>query len=165
MQRWFLIGFLSCVTACTPALNWREATVDRVAVLLPCKPDRAQRTVRLADQDVQLTMAGCEAGGALFAVSHLRVPQERAQETVAAWRKVTLANMQAGAPIDVPLGRGMPNVVVQRIAAKGKRPDGSPIQAQLAWMASGADVFHLAVYADRLTPDMLDNLFSGIKLQ
>jgi len=165
MCRWFLVGLLGSLCACTPALNWRDATVDRITVLLPCKPDRAQRTVHLAGQDVPLTMAGCEAGGALFAVSHIRVLQDRTQDTAAAWRNVTLANMQAGAVMDVVAKGGATKLAMQRIATDGKRPDGSQVQAQLAWITSGSDVFQIAVYANQLTPDMLDNLFSDIKLQ
>jgi len=165
MWRWCLVGMLAGAAACTPAMNWRDTNVGRVTVLLPCKPDRGQRAVRLADQDVTLSMAGCEAGGALFAVSHIQVPGDRAQETATAWRKVTLANMRAGAATDVAGSGGSASLSMQRITTQGLRPDGSPVQAQLAWITSGGDVFQLAVYADRLTPDMLDNLFSDIKLQ
>ncbi len=148
-----LAGF---ATACTPAMNWRETPLDGMSILLPCKPDRAQRRVHLAEQDVPLTMAGCEAAGVLFAITHVVVAGETAASTMAAWRSITLANMQATVTTEV---------AVNRIATQGKRPDGTPVQAQLAWIVAGHDIYQIAVYADRLTPDMLDNLFSEIKVQ
>ena len=59
--------------ACSPVFNWREVPVDRqVKVLLPCKPDRAERELPVAPEGVQaqIGMAGCMAGGATFAVAH-----------------------------------------------------------------------------------------------
>jgi hypothetical protein len=69
----FLIAFVVvCVLpACTPAFNWREVSFEGLPVLalLPCKPDRATRSVPLADGPQQMVMAGCEAGGATFTVA------------------------------------------------------------------------------------------------
>lgn len=166
MLRRILLVVAAAMVACTPAMNWRDTAVGRLSVLLPCKPDRAQRTVRLADQDVSLNMAGCEAGGALFAISHVQLAAPQAvMGTQAAWRTASLASMKAGHSTDVafPAVTGITNMT--RIAAQGIRPDGSAVQAQLAWLVAGTDIFQIAVYADRLGPDMLDNLFSGIRLQ
>jgi hypothetical protein len=52
-----------------------------------------------------------------------------------------------------------------RMEASGRRPDGAEVQARLAWIISGGDVFHLAVYADQLPPDATDTFFSDIKIQ
>jgi hypothetical protein len=66
--------------ACTPAFNWRDVGFDGtpVAALLPCKPDRGERTVSLAGAPRQMVMAGCEAGGATFTVAVVTV-QDAAQ--------------------------------------------------------------------------------------
>jgi hypothetical protein len=71
-----LIAFMSVLAGCTPAFNWREVGFDQAGVtaLLPCKPDRGTRTVQLAGQAAQMSMAGCEAGGAMFTVSLVEVP-------------------------------------------------------------------------------------------
>ncbi len=65
------IGLFGMVAACTPAFNWRYVGFDGtpVAALLPCKPDRGERTVTLAGAPRQMVMAGCEAGGATFTVA------------------------------------------------------------------------------------------------
>ena len=152
-------------------MNWRETPLERLSILLPCKPDRAQRTVHLAQQEVSLSMAGCEAAGALFAISHVRVAQGATATTSDAWRVVTMANMRATVSVDVALNPRPSitdprnTVAMNRIATQGKRLDGTPVQAQLAWIVAGQDIYQIAVYADRLTPDMLDTLFSDIKIQ
>jgi hypothetical protein len=72
---------LACVAAaCTPAFNWRDVGFEGtpVAALLPCKPDRGERTVPLAGAPRQMVMAGCEAGGATFTVAVVTV-QDAAQ--------------------------------------------------------------------------------------
>jgi hypothetical protein len=61
------------VGACSPSLNWRAVPVQHLVAMLPCKPDQAQRTVDLAATPYTLAVWGCEAGGALFAVSHMRM--------------------------------------------------------------------------------------------
>ena len=65
---------LLTLAACTPSLNWRQVPVVQLAALLPCKPDHAERQVELLGAQQALAMWGCEAGGALFAVSQMPVP-------------------------------------------------------------------------------------------
>ena len=67
---------MGAIAACTPAFNWREVGFDQAGVtaLLPCKPDRGTRVVQLGGQAVQMSMAGCESGGAMFAVSLVEAP-------------------------------------------------------------------------------------------
>lgn len=158
------------LSACSPTLNWREVHLNRLTALLPCKPDQAQRVVRLAGQELALEMAGCEAAGGLFAISHLRVNAiSQVPEVLAAWRAGTLGNMQSTAVTAQPwravagaVAFAPPPVLLE---VTGQRADGSPLQAQLAWVVDGADVFHIAAYATRLTPDMTETLFSEPKLQ
>jgi hypothetical protein len=71
-----LCGFMLLLsTACTPAMNWRDVRFDNspVAALLPCKPDRATRSIALGGVARDMVMAGCEAGGAMFTVSYIDV--------------------------------------------------------------------------------------------
>jgi hypothetical protein len=66
---------LTMTLGCTPAFNWRDVAFEGlpVAALLPCKPDRATRTVPLAGVPRQMVMAGCAAGGAMFTVAVVMV--------------------------------------------------------------------------------------------
>ena len=60
--------------ACSPALDWRTVELEGLRTVLPCKPDRAARDVVLGELPVRMSMAGCEAQGALFAISQVAVP-------------------------------------------------------------------------------------------
>jgi hypothetical protein len=74
-----LVGLALLVTAvlsaCTPTFNWREVRFDEdvLVALLPCKPDRAERSVPFAGGDRRMQVMGCESGGAMFALSRMAV--------------------------------------------------------------------------------------------
>ncbi len=72
------------LVACTPTFNWREVGFDQagVSAVLPCKPDRGTRPVQLAGQSLNLSMLGCEAGGAMFTVSVLELPAGSSAQAV-----------------------------------------------------------------------------------
>lgn len=157
------VGFL---LACSPALNWREVRLDRLTAMLPCKPDHAQRTVPMAGRDVAMEMVGCEAAGALFAISHVHTDDAaHAAAVLQEWRTANLKNMQANdvAELATTNARGRKPAVL--LNASGTGTNGGPLQARLAWWVDGADLFHMAVYAEHLTPDMTDAFFSEPKLQ
>jgi hypothetical protein len=157
---------LAGLCACSPALNWREVLLDRLTVFLPCKPDRAQRTVTLGTVDVALEMAGCEAGNTLYAVSHLQVKDANTLPTVVQqWQTVALRNLQSSSQQTVPWTVPKGASAAERLAAVGTRANGDVMAAQMAWVISGTDIYHVAVYAKRLSPEQSDTLFSDIKIQ
>ena len=69
--RWFALMAALGLQACSPALNWRSVSVPEAALqaMLPCKPEQAVRTVELAGAPLAMSMWGCDADGATFAVS------------------------------------------------------------------------------------------------
>ena len=155
--------------------------------MMPCKPAHHQRSVPLAGLIVTLHMTACDADGATFAIAHAVIADANtAPQVLAQWRNTTLANMAAiseaavtqsplSAPSSSPLSAAnlatslssplssLPGSL--RASAQGKRGDGSAIHLQGVWFARGAQVFHAAVYAPRITPDMTDTYFSGLKFQ
>jgi hypothetical protein len=148
--------------ACSPALNWREVRLGGMVLTLPCKPDKAERSLRLGGQEVQLVMVGCEAAGALFAVSHTPLAGAAPMDqVVTAWREAALANMQASSIKRKPSERH-PGAELWTVL--GKRADGSAVQAQFEWVTSGPDLYHLALYADHITPAVADPFFSDAKI-
>lgn len=147
---------------CSPTLNWRAAGLEQLATLLPCKPDHAERKVQLASTEVLLQVSGCEAGGALYAISHVRVAGDGQVESVrVAWRQATLQTLQANATAVVPAPTDTP----QTEKVEGKGADGSPTQAQLRWLTKGQDIYQVAVYGPKLNPEMTELLFSELRLQ
>ena len=146
---------LFALIACSPALNWRQAQVASVPVTLPCKPDKAQRSVTLGPHALTLDMVGCEAAGGLFAVSRVQLPDGvAAPDVLVAWRAQALAALRVGQTQDQPMAGA---TLVQ---AQGLRPDGSAVQAQLLWRLRGRQIIHWAVYAERLGPDMTEPFFT-----
>jgi hypothetical protein len=108
--RKFAINFVVITTTlitlgCTPALNWRDVAFDDLPVtaLLPCKPDRGERSVPLAGANRQMVMAGCEAGGATFTVAVIRlddsVQLEQAKAELSAVNKATRSQYTQHGPI------------------------------------------------------------------
>jgi len=163
---WPCVFLIALLTACAPALNWRQVPLDRITVLLPCKPDRAQRSLRLGEREVTISMAGCEADGVIFAVSHIHQPDATSASAVAReWRAATLANIRATSVTEALMAPVTGATAVTQLSARGVRADASEVRAQLAWLVAGDDVFHVAAYASRLRPDQTDNLFSDIKFQ
>lgn len=170
---------LACVaavgfgTACSPAFNWREVRPDDTAlsVLLPCKPDKAQQTVPMGGQPTALTLLGCDAGGAAFAVAVADLGQAGAVPAVLAqWQAVTLAGIQAAnlsttttTAMAVPGALAAPAPVLVR--ALGRRPDGSPVHSHALYFAHGTQVFQVVMLASTVTPEAADMFFSSVRLK
>lgn len=163
---------LAALAGCTPTLNWREVRLEGsdLVALLPCKPDKGERTVPLAGKAVVLRMQGCNVGDATYAVSYVAWPDAaQADQALAQWRATTLANVQAGAvqeqaflpPGGVALGNS------RRVSATGRRASGEPVTANAAWFArqraGGIDLFHAVLYAPRVDTEASATFFSGIR--
>ena len=167
----FLSAGLACVlalAACSPAFNWREVRLDgtRLHLLLPCKPDKAQKLVPLGGQPTLLSMLGCDAGGATFAVAVADVGDAaRAAPVLATWQELTLANMKAVPASRQTLPLRIPGVPATRVQAQGQRADGTAISGQAAYFAQGAQLFQVVVYAPALAPEVAETFFSSLKFE
>lgn len=93
-----LLLSIVALSGCSPTFNWRELNLApaSLAALFPCKPEPMVRQVNLAGQALSMTMLGCQAGGASFALAYADL-QERAPaaEVLSRWRALTLGNMAA----------------------------------------------------------------------
>jgi hypothetical protein len=180
-----MLAALVLLPGCTPGLNWRDVRLGntRLALLLPCKPDKAEKTVPLGGQPTVLTMVGCNAGGATFAVAVADLGDaSKAAAVLGQWQSLTLANMKAP-PVGASAGEsgasyqpqtqtsviklagagGQPTAVL--VKAFGTRADGRPVMGQAAYFAQGSQVFQAVVYADRIAPELSDTYFSSLKFQ
>ena len=164
-------GILLLLAACNPVHNWREVRLPNAGLklLMPCKPDQASRTMPLAGQSVEMQMAGCEAGPALYAISHVALAD--ASKTALAltqWKAAMLSNMRAQgstptSKFTLQGASAQPPAI--RLAAQGNRQDGSAVAAQAIWFARDAHLYHAVVYAKELSQDEGDTFFSGIEFQ
>lgn len=172
--RWSSILLAASLLACSPALNWREARFDAAVplhLLLPCKPDRAERAVDMAGHAVALHMLGCDADGATFAVSYVQLADATdAAAVLQGWRSAVLARAQAQSvqddPAWAPQGAAWPGLAPQRLQATGSRPDGEPVALQAAWFAAagpaGVQVFHAVMLSPRPRPEVAQAFFSAL---
>lgn len=70
---------VSLMTACSPALNWREMSpdgADGLRLRFPCKPTRVDRSLPLPGltDPVRMAMWSCEAAGATWVLGAVRLP-------------------------------------------------------------------------------------------
>ena len=161
---------LFSLAACSPTFNWREVRAGSASLkaMLPCKPDKAARTVPMAGRQVELQVLGCEAGGATFAVLTGDIGDPlRSGEVLAQWRAATLANLRSGAPGGVqdrpflPAGAmALPQSL--RISAAGQRADGSKVESQAAYFARGSRVVQAVIYADQVPAEAAETFFAGL---
>lgn len=162
---------LACLlSACSPALNWRLVRTEAASLtfLLPCKPDRASKVVPLGGQASTLSMVGCEAEGAMFALAVADTgPQAEAAELLAQWQSLTLKNMRASAHTQTPFlvaGASSPPSPV-RVQAQGQQADGQAVQSQAVYFVRGTQLFQAVIYAPKVSAEMADTFFGGIKLE
>jgi len=167
-----LVNALLALAACSPAFNWREVRPEgtRLNLLLPCKPDKAQKVVPLGGQATPLSMLGCDAGGATFAVAVADVGDAaQAASVLARWQALTLANMKAATASLQPLALKIPGaaagVAVSRVQAQGQRADGSAVSTQAAYFAQGSQLFQVVMYAPNIAPEVAETFFSSLKFE
>lgn len=176
-SRRILCGATVWLAACSPTFNWRDVPLApaELTALLPCKPDRADRSLPLGGETLQVQMAGCEAGGATFAVAHARAANlAQAQAWLAAWRAGTRAQWQAAtggqiaeAPVAMPRAAAMPTP--WQIEVRGSGPDGKPTEARVRWFAhaqrDGSVAIYQATVLGRPTADdAASTFFDGLRL-
>jgi hypothetical protein len=157
------------LAACNPTFNWRDVRPDgtQLALLMPCKPDKLQKTVPLAGQPTNLMQLSCDAADVTFAVTVADIQDaSKVAVTLAQWQSATLANIKAapsttGTPIKIT-GLASGAVVV---LATGKRANGQAVSSQAAYFALGSQVFQAVMYADKISPDIAETFFSGLKFE
>ena len=156
--------------ACSPTFNWRDVRPEgtRLALMLPCKSEKAEKTVPLGGRDTALAMLGCETGGATFAIAAADIGDVAEAATVLVqWQQLSLAGIKAGdarlRPLTLPGAAGAVNVV----SAEGLGANGTAIRFSAAYFAQGSQVFQAVVLATGPTPpaEALETFFSSLRFQ
>ena len=191
----FLLVWTLVLAACSPTFNWRDVRPEhtRLSLLLPCKPDKAQKMVPLGGQPTALNLLGCDVSGATFAVAVAdlgdlgdRADAAQVANVLAVWQNLTLANMKAplpGAPSASPsealsvssaqltqrLMLKVPGADLQPppvlLKASGRRADGTRVMGHAAYFSQGAQVFQVVLYADKISPEVSETFFSSLKFE
>ncbi len=161
MRKYFLksaaVVFFSIagLTACQPSLNWRSVQLEgtNLKIELPCKPDKTTKSVKMAGHDMDLSMVGCEANDAVWAVMTAQVMATADRvEILKGWRLATLQNMRASQPEDLHWSPSRVNALpgALRIKAVGTSANGQPVLAQAVWFShlegESVRLVHAVVY-------------------
>ncbi|MEG0923162.1 MAG: hypothetical protein RSD57_16330 [Comamonas sp.] len=166
------------LSACSPTLNWRSVAVagTPLTVLLPCKPDQAVREVDWGAGQVPLTMLGCEAGGATYAVSHLLLASPAdAPVVLERWQQALQKQLQlasapsAGEAFLIKNGLELPQA--RHASWQGRDGRGGAVFADVRWFVrlegSGARVYQAMVLSpgNPVAADALANFAEGLQLR
>ena len=156
--------------ACTPTFNWRDVPIGKkgMVALLPCKADRATRAQPFGDESVDVDMAGCEAGGATFAVAHANAVDAMQAETwLRAWRSSIHSQLEGQKT------REMPAVVSG--AATTPAPwelqtldGGAGTPVRIRWFAqrasTGVSLYQAMVLGRPSSEEAIETFFEGLRL-
>ncbi|PTT87635.1 hypothetical protein DBR42_11310 [Pelomonas sp. HMWF004] len=125
-----MLGLLS---ACQPALNWRESQPagSGAAALFPCKPELAQRPAQ--EGQGAMGLAQCEAAGQRFSLSWADAPDPTLAGAALKAMPVALA---------AKLGQPLPPALAVSVAGMTPMPEA----VQHRWRSDGASTY-LAVFA------------------
>jgi hypothetical protein len=168
-----LLGGVACalLAACNPSLNWREVRAKEgpLLALLPCKAEASSRKVSLGGHEVQMALNSCTAADALFVVGQATVPEASALVALKHWQHAALASISVlptsqalkASPLQVAGLADTPFL----LTTEGHRANGTGVQFSGLWFLRGGQVFHAAIYADRISAEMSEPFFSGLKLQ
>ena len=161
------LAALAALAACTPTFNWRAVRAESIPLkaMLPCKPDKATRTVTMAGREVQLRVLGCDAGGATFAILYGDVADPlRSAAALGQWKAATLTGLRGAAGSERPFLPSGAMALAQsvRVTASGQQADGGKVQAQAAYFARGSQVVQAIVFAQQLPPEAADTFFAGL---
>lgn len=170
LRRMTCAAAAGALAACSPALDWREVPVEDTGlrVMFPCKPEHEARQVPLAGRAVDMQGMACRSGDSTFAVmaADLGSPID-ASRALQQWQAASVAALRARDPRSTPFRpRGALEVAESvQLSASGARPDGSAVQSRAAYFARDGHVFQAVVLSPRLTPELADPFFAGLRFE
>lgn len=178
-----LLAAAVAAAGCSPTFNWREARVgdDGLIAMLPCKPDRATRELPLGSDKVAVQMAGCEAGGATFAIAYARAASPaQAEAWMQAWRAATRAQLAAGAQAEAvkaapSMARAAASPAPARLDVRGTAGTGADSGAaaqvpalHVLWFAqqsaNGTALYQATVLGTPSSAEAASTFFEGLRL-
>jgi hypothetical protein len=169
---WPVLAAAAVLAACSPTFNWREVPIAEAGLvaLLPCKPDRAERALPLGAESVRIAMAGCEAGGATFAVAHASANDPaQAEAWLIAWRAATRSQLGAVQAAEAPatLKNAAAGPAPVRLEAEPPQPGAAPVR--VLWFAQRQKDGRVALYQATVlgrptAPDAVSAFFEGLRL-
>lgn len=165
--RWVLYA-AGLLSACSPSLNWRtwSANETPLQALIPCKPDVAQRTVKLGEASANLHLHSCDNDGLRYALAWVVVPPALdAKKVMAQWHQASarsLNSQQPGLSVDGPPVRGASHTAWWQL--KGQDHRGQVVLSQVVYFTDGQRVYQAAVYGQPWDELAIAPFWEGLKL-
>ncbi|MES2531373.1 MAG: hypothetical protein V4636_10085 [Pseudomonadota bacterium] len=167
------LGMLAA--ACSPTFNWRDAPVgdEGLMALLPCKPDRATREMPLGagGAAVKVDMAGCEAGGATFAVAHaVANDTDQATAWLDAWQRATRTQLSTDGVTETAVqvlnavGNPAPRRIDTAAHARGERGAGTHVLWFAQLRGGKVSLYQATVLGQPSADDAVATFFEGLRL-
>jgi hypothetical protein len=146
----WLGGLTLVLGACSPSVNWRVIDLSSAAasVLMPCKPDAAQREVPLQSRPSVMEMRSCETGGVTYAVAWTRLPEpENGTQAVQTWLAASARSAQVAVSPELTTWAPAHARAAWQWRGVGLNLRNEPVDVALAYVLSGATVIQMAVYS------------------
>ena len=160
------LAMAGALIGCSPTFNWREVPIggEGVVALLPCKPDRATRALPLGVEAVTVDMAGCEAGGATFAVAHaVAGSAAQAEGWIRAWRAATRSQLGESPATESPAA--LPRAAAAPAPVRLDTPEATD-GLHVLWFAQqhpeGVSLYQATVLGKPSSADALATFFEGL---
>ena len=154
-------------SACSPALNWREVRAGSgdSRILFPCKPTLEDRKQLLAGMALPMRMYACQAEGAIYALAWADTAERaNVSPVLEAWTNAQVKNLNAEThlldPFPVHVGRQTKPAGHQFL--KGRLPDGSAVQQEAVFFASGTRVVRAMVMAPHVNREAASIFFESL---
>ncbi|MGC8702565.1 MAG: hypothetical protein ACP5RV_06385 [Thiomonas sp.] len=148
-----LLAAAALLSACSPALDWRDVRPKDVNILLtyPCKPEQIAQDVVLADQKVKMSMTGCVADKMTFALAHARLPNPAlAARALAQLHLAAVDNVHGSVTASSTAApkNATPNLPDSLdLKIDGQTPDGKPVRERVLLFSQGSDVYQVTAFA------------------
>lgn len=159
----------SWLVGCEPTFNWRKVdfSVAGLELMLPCKPDRAVRTLPVGPRAAEFQMVGCETGGISFTVTSTMVADSAEAQTLSMlWREATRRQLglRAGAEHPFQLASAATTPAAGMVSGQGRKDDGSTMFVQVAHFGHGRRLYQAMMLSGKPNPQAAESFFSGLRL-
>jgi hypothetical protein len=166
---WPVLALLAALAACSPALDWREVRAEGsdVTMLFPCRPEKHERTVRIAGADLRMRMHSCDAAGSTFSLAFVDAGEPTGVEPLlAALKAGAVANIGATPVQQQPFAPpgATPNPASALLRAEGRLPDGRRVTEHAAFFVRGLRLHQATAIGETLPEDAIQTFFGAIKL-
>lgn len=165
-RHWLALAVLA-LSACAPALDWREVRPagGMLKAWLPCKPERREREVNLLDRRVSLELLSCRADGTTWGI--VSAPWEDGHRIDAALDALRASRLQAlegreSARAPFVLRGRAPHAGAVRFTVEGHRPDGEAIVEHAVVFFHAGRIYHAAALGGAPAAQARETFFDNL---